>query len=275
MPTHNRETLIGRSIESVLRQTYRNFEFIIVNDASTDGTELLILDYQRKDGRIVYIKNEENLRIVRSLNKGLRLSRGEYIARIDDDDVWIDPRKLEKQIAFLEHNKDYVIVGTGNVAIFESKNLKMKSLKPETDEEIRHQMLLSCPFLHPAVVYRKSAVENAGLYDENLERCEDYDLWMKFGKIGKMYNLPEYGIESLVGATNISHRKRREILQYNLVLIKKYRSDYPHFFKACFKNYCQYLDASFPFLRKLFWPLYRVRRFFLNRFGKKVKIEKL
>lgn len=272
MPTYNRADLIGRSIQSVLAQTYENFEFIIINDCSTDITEEIIQGYVEKDQRIVSLKNETNLKIVRSLNRGLKVAKGKYIARIDDDDVWIDRQKLEEQVEFLEKNSDYVIVGTGNISVLKSQGVRMYSLKPETDGEIRENILIGCPFLHPAVVYRHEAAKNLGFYDESLPQAEDYDLWMKFGKVGKMHNLPIHAIESLVGATNIGHLKRAEIIKYNLKLIKKYRKDYPHYTKAYFKNSILYIDASFPIFRKLLWPVYKIRRFILN---KKVKIEKI
>ena len=98
---------------------------------------------------------------------------------------------------------------------------------------------------------------------------------MRLGKVGKMYNLPEYCIDSLVGASNISHHKRREILKYSLSLIKQYRLDYPHFRLAYLKNYLEYLDASHPALRVLLWPLYQLRRFMLDKFSKKIRVERL
>lgn len=275
MPTYNRADLLPRSIESVLNQAYKNFEFIIVNDCSDDKTEEIILRYQKKDHRIKYFKNEVNLKIQKTLNRGLKEAKGEYIARIDDDDAWVDLGKLGKQVEFLENNPEYVIVGTGSTAILKSRGLRISSLKPETDGEIREAMLLGCPFLHPSVVYRKAAVLSAGGYDENLKQAEDYDLWMRLGKAGKMYNLPEYSIESISGETNIGHLKRAEVIKFSLALILKYRRDYPHFFKAYVKNYLEYADASWPFLRKIFFPAYKFRRFFLDKFGRKTKVSKL
>ncbi|MEK7546579.1 MAG: glycosyltransferase family 2 protein [Patescibacteria group bacterium] len=275
MPTYSRADLLPRSIESVLNQTYGNFEFIIVNDCSADKTEEIVLKYQKKDPRIKYFKNEVNLKIQKTLNRGLKEAKGKYIARIDDDDAWIDPAKLRKQVEFLESNPEYVIVGTGNTAILKSRGLQISSLKPRTDMEIRKAMLFGCPFLHPAVVYRRSAVLLVGGYDEKLKQAEDYDLWMRLGKIGKMYNLPEYSIESIVGDTNIGHLKRAEVIKFSLALIRKYRRDYPFFFRAYIKNYLEYLDALWPFLRKIFFPAYKLRRFFLDKFRRKTKISKM
>jgi len=275
MSTYNRANLLPRAIESALNQTYKNFEFIIVDDASPDNTEEVVRQYQKKDGRIIYLKNQSNSKIQITLNNGLRAAKGKYIARIDDDDAWMDAEKLKKQIEFLENNPDYMIVGTGSAAIFKAKGIKIQSLKPRTDEEIRAAMLFGCPFLHPSVVYRRSAIQKVGMYDESLKQAEDYDLWMRMGKIGKMYNLPEYSIESIVGEFNVGHRKRAEILKFSLALIKKYRHNYPNFYRGYFKNYLEYIDASLPILRKIFGPIFLFRRQVLDKFGKKMKISKL
>lgn len=275
MPTYNRAELIGDAINSVLLQTYDNFEFIIINDASNDNTEEVILKFVKLDDRIKYFKNEKNLYIARSLNRGIGLSRGEYIARIDDDDLWVDNQKLEKQINFLENNKEYVIVGTGNVAIYKKAGIKIKSLKPITDKEIRNNMLWGCPFLHPSTVFRRSGIEKLGGYNEAIKQAEDYDLWMRLGKIGKMYNFPEYSIQSLVGETNVGHCKRKEFIESNLLLIRKYRFDYPHFYISYMKSCFEYIDVSIPILRRVFGTIYKIRRFILNKFGKKLEIIKI
>ena len=270
MPTHNRAELVTKSIESALNQSYKNFEFIIVNDASTDETAEILRSYADKDKRIRVLTNEVNLRIQKSLNRGLAEANGEYIARIDDDDVWIDSKKLEKQVTFLETHSDYVLVGTGNIAVFQAKGIRMKSLKPETDEQIRANMLFGCPFLHPAIVMRAAALQKVGgWYDEQLTDAEDYDLWLRLGKVGKLYNLPEYSIESLVGATNRAHLKRKEVLTFTLVLIKKYQHDYPGFYRAYVKNYLLYLDAAHPWLRKVLFPLFWLRRKIINFFNRR------
>src|SRR3990167_10836604 len=99
LPTYNRSEYLGRAIESVLNQNYNNFELIIIDDSSTDKTSEVILKY--KDSRIRVVKNQENIGFVKSLNKGIKQANGKYIARLDDDDFWTSPDKLEKQVAFL------------------------------------------------------------------------------------------------------------------------------------------------------------------------------
>src|SRR5581483_3832183 len=111
MPAFNSEKYIEEAIESVLSQSFRNWELIIINDASTDKTHELIRKYKKKDKRIVYIKNRKNSGLVMNLIKGLRLSKGGYIARIDSDDIWTDKDKLKKQFNFLRDNPGYGLVG--------------------------------------------------------------------------------------------------------------------------------------------------------------------
>jgi glycosyltransferase involved in cell wall biosynthesis len=107
LPTYNRVKYIRKAIESVLGQTYRNLELIIINDGSNDKTSKVIYGFAKKDQRVKTIKNETNIGLVKSLNKGITKSKGKYIARIDDDDVWSDKQKLEKQIEFLEQFYNY------------------------------------------------------------------------------------------------------------------------------------------------------------------------
>lgn len=110
MSTYNDGTFISECIDSVINQDYQDFEFIIINDASTDDTDELIKSYS--DERIVYVKNDSNKGLVRNLNKGLELAKGEYVARIDSDDKWLDTAKIMSQVDFLEANPDYGLVGS-------------------------------------------------------------------------------------------------------------------------------------------------------------------
>ena len=110
LPTHNRAESITKAIGSVVLQTYENFEIIVVDDCSTDQTPEVLHKLAKEDKRIKIITNDKNLRLVRSLNKGIIFSSGKYIARIDDDDAWSNKEKLEKQVNFLEKNRDYVAV---------------------------------------------------------------------------------------------------------------------------------------------------------------------
>ena len=113
LPVYNsKKERLTQSIESVFSQSFKDFELIIINDASTNDIEATILEYITKDKRIVYIKNKENLKLTKTLNKGLEISQGQYIARIDDDDIWMDKEKIQKQIDFMNKNPKYGLCGT-------------------------------------------------------------------------------------------------------------------------------------------------------------------
>jgi glycosyltransferase involved in cell wall biosynthesis len=254
IPAHNREKRVGRAIESVLKQTYKYFELIIINDCSNDKTLEIISRFSKRDLRIKVITNESNLGLAKSLNKAIKISRGRYIARLDDDDSWSDPGKLEKQVTFLEKKLDYVLVGGGVIRIDEQDKEVMRFYLPKEDEDIRRAILLKNPFAHSAVVFRKETWEKSGGYDETLVFSEDWDLWMRFGKLGKFYNFPEYFIYYLQSEKSMSNLNVRRNIKINTELIKKYCSDYVGCKKSIFFCRLAYLYSFLPFNRKL-WPI--------------------
>lgn len=229
LPTYNRSEYLVRAIKSVLDQNYNNFELIIINDGSTDKTSEIISQYQ--DSRIKIIENKENLGFVRSLNKAINYAQGKYIARIDDDDFWSDSQKLEKQIKFLENNPEYVLVSSGMIKIDKNGKEIKKYLFPEKDEEIREKMLLTDYFVHPGVVFKKQTWEKAGGYNEQFYFSQDWDLWARLGKIGKMYNFPEYFVSVMESGENRTSNKMGYHLLLNQKIRKKYSRDYPHFWR--------------------------------------------
>lgn len=260
MPTYNRAHLIGKSIESILNQGYRHFELIIVDDASTDETETIVRSYQRNDARVKYVRNEANAKIVKTLNRGLAIAEGAYIARADDDDVWADNEKLGAQVLFLETHPEYDLVGTGAVVVDENNKELFRYLQPETDSEIRSRILFINPFVHPTVVFRRSVLDAAGFYDENLRDAEDWDMWLRIGIRGKFYNLPTYSVLRLYGLSGASIQNRKNLCKTTLGLLKKYRKHYPYFFAAYLFNFIQRLYIALPHSKKLHAVLFRIRR---------------
>ncbi len=186
MPVYNASLYLSEAIKSILEQDYKNFEFIIINDGSTDDSESIILNY--KDSRIKYIKNEQNLKLIATLNIGLSIAQGKYIARMDADDISLSNR-FRKQVSFLEQNNDYGIVGS-NAKIISREN-KVISY-PLTDNEIKYSLIFFNPFIHSSVIIRKSILdENKLHYDETKLHVEDYDLWVKIMSYSKGYNIEE------------------------------------------------------------------------------------
>jgi len=192
MPTYNRAHLVGRAIESVISQTFQDWELIVIDDASTDGTLEMLHGWRNKDPRIVVIHNAVNQYpdISKTLNQGLAVARGKYIARVDDDDYWIAPEKLEKQIAFLETHTDHVLVGTGVIVVDDAGNERYRYLKREDDAAIRRGALAANPFTHSTVMYRRDAALSVHGYEKYY--AEDWMLWLKLGNRGKLHNLPEF-----------------------------------------------------------------------------------
>jgi glycosyltransferase involved in cell wall biosynthesis len=181
-----------QSIDSILNQTYRNFEFIIIND-NPDRllNDEILKSYQIKDSRISIVKNEKNLGLTKSLNEGLKLAKGKYIARMDADDIAL-PLRFEKQISFLEKNKDYVACGTKSKMIDE-RGVKLENiLVPITNIEITNRVIVKNPMTHPTFMIRNDILKkNKLLYDESLRFAQDYQLVVDLIFLGKLYNLPE------------------------------------------------------------------------------------
>ncbi len=231
LATHNTPRYLREAIDSVLTQSFADFELIIINDASPHAeTEQIIASY--RDLRIAYIKNEKNVGQVVSANLGIGHAKAPLIARIDDDDAWTDKNKLKQQVAFLKEHPDHMAVGT-NIAVtdYDTDALEYKTEYPLTDEEIRQQFFSRSPFAQSSVVFRTSAFEQAGRYDEKFKRVEDFDLWMRLGKIGKLANLPEVMVKwhtpSRSNKTVAQNRFKHNLII--LSIIKKYRKEYPNF----------------------------------------------
>ena len=167
------------SITSVLNQTLNDFEFIIVNDGSTDNSLEIINSFN--DPRITVI-NQVNQGLTKSLNKAIKLSKSNYLARIDADDISM-PKRLELQFKYLNSNKDTVLLGTRGI-IVEDGN---QTISPYYDfSEISKIIRFKNPLIHSSVMIRKSAFEKIGFYDDNFKSSQDYDAWNRLIKIGKI-----------------------------------------------------------------------------------------
>ena len=262
LPTYKRRDRLRVAIESVLNQNYDNLEIIIMDDSPDESIATVISEI--KDSRIKFIKNRERLGFVKSLNASIALAKGKYIARIDADDLWLDSRKLKKQVNFMEDNPDYVLCGGGIVIIDETGKEVVRYLHPEKDKDIRSSILLVDNFTHSSVLIRKSALDKVGRYDENLEFAEDWDLWLKLGKVGKLYNFPEYSVKYLKSLETRSNRKKE--INIGNILRKKYRKDYPNYGKAIIYGY--FYSFYYSFLRKILYPISPLLRKLVFYFSK-------
>lgn len=187
MPVHNEpENVLRSAINSILNQTFEDFEFIIINDASENNAEEVILSY--KDDRIKYYKNRQNLKVIKTLNKGLKLATGEYIARMDADDISFKKR-FEKQVEILDNNAEIGLVSS-QCYIFPKKRLVVPPVEHNDIEKVL-KYSVNC-IVHPLVMFRRSIiVENNLKYSMKYLHIEDYQFWIEMSKYTKLYSIPE------------------------------------------------------------------------------------
>jgi glycosyltransferase involved in cell wall biosynthesis len=228
MSTYNDSLFIKNAIESVVNQSYTNLEFIIIDDGSTDGTKRIIKKYQKTDKRIKYFKNNNNQGLIYSLNRGIKLAKGEYIARIDSDDKWIDKNKLKKQVEYLNKNKNVVLVGTWAYKTNRDGKILHKLKYPTSDKDIRKYMIIENCFIHSSVMIRKTALPKEP-YDKEFKCAEDYGLWLRLGTLGKLKNIPEYMVNYTINPRGISQSKYNIQLKSTIKAIKKYKKSYPFY----------------------------------------------
>ena len=252
MPTFNRANMIGMAIESVFRQIYQNWELLIIDNESTDNTCEIVKKYAEIDSRIKYHNVKKNIQggIAHYLNYGINISNGKYVARLDDDDEWYAPDKLTKQVNFLEENDDYVIVGGGAIMVDKNRKEIFKFFKRETDTEIRNHALYANPFWHNTVLFRKDVVLKLGGYKE-ITFVEDWDLWLRMGRIGKLYNFKEYFALYMNAGQNRSTDNQKLTVKIILQYIKSYRNEYPNYTKAFILNFMQLMFSYAPSFIKL------------------------
>lgn len=186
MSVCNGEKFLRETMDSIMKQTFSDFEFIIFDDASSDSTSTIIESY--RDRRVVLIKNAYNLGLTINLNRGIEIARGEYIARVDADDICLSQR-FEKQVEFLDNNLSIAVAGS-NAIIF--GDFDRVTDMPLNHEEIKSLLLFENCLIHPSVMIRKSTLDNNNLkYDESFKHAQDYDLWVRCSKSVRLANIKE------------------------------------------------------------------------------------
>jgi glycosyltransferase involved in cell wall biosynthesis len=189
MPVYNGERYLREAVESILDQTFTDFEFLIINDGSTDRTVKIIESYS--DPRIRLVHNEKNMKLIATLNKGLKLARGEYIARVDCDDISL-PERLAKQVAFMDANPEVGVLGTAFQTIDSyGKSLNSPILYPSQYSFLRWSLCFYSPIVHPTVMMRKELVLGADGYSPEAIHVEDYDLWRRLSGVTQLSNLQD------------------------------------------------------------------------------------
>lgn len=203
MPVYNADQFLCQSIESILNQTYKNFEFLIFNDGSTDESLKVIRAY--KDGRIKVYHSEENQGYVQHLNRGIEMANGEFIARMDADDI-SNKNRIHKQIGFLQSNPEVGILGTA-IRKFGVDGYKGWAFFETEHEEIKCRLFFNSAFAHPSVMMRKEIFANFGpRYNSSYIPAEDYNLWVDLINQTKTANLPEPLVDYRISKNQISQR---------------------------------------------------------------------
>lgn len=191
MPCYNASRFLKKAVDSVLGQTFESLELIVVNDASADQTQEILLSYRDKDPRVVYAEHSVNKGVSASLNTGIGLARGEFVARMDADDI-AEPRRLERQIALLRENPEVIVCGTSLSFIDENGKVIGRRDYDARDDVIKKKIMRRSPFAHPSVVIRKEVLKTSGLeYSHQYFSAEDYYLWLRLMPFGKFANIRE------------------------------------------------------------------------------------
>ena len=191
MAAFNAEKYLREAMDSILAQTYGDLELIVLDDKSTDGSLRILKEYAAADPRVVVLENEQNMGLTKSLNKGLAVAKGEYIARMDADDISV-PDRFAKQVAFLDSHPDYSFVSCIGRYIDEEGREEQLRLFPETHEEICAMMPKVDAVMHPGVMFRREDIARIGNYCEDFRVVQDYDLWFRGMAAGyKFYNIQE------------------------------------------------------------------------------------
>ena len=180
MATYNCHDTVGQSIESIINQTFQDWEFIICDDCSTDDTYSILKKYETQHpGKIIVLKNEKNSKLSFSLNHCLDYARGVYIARMDADDI-SKPERLAKQVAYLDAHPEIALVGSG-MTPFDSDN-RYKDRLPAEVRPCGKSMIKGVTFFHATIIMRKFAYDTIGRYtvSKRTERAQDYDMWFRF-----------------------------------------------------------------------------------------------
>lgn len=218
MSVYNGEEVIDKTMESVLNQTFKDFEFIIIDDKSIDSTRDVIKEYTLKDNRIILLESEENIGLTKNLNRGIKLARGDYIARTDAGDLW-NKIKLERQVKFLEENKEYIICGTQTFYINKRGEILGRSSDKSADKDIRKNLFtMEAIFLHPSIIFRNIKI----YYREFFKYSQDLDLYARLFFKGKLYCLPEPLTYKLI-FSNLTIKKKYYQRQYRNVAYKLFR----------------------------------------------------
>ncbi|MDE2058362.1 MAG: glycosyltransferase family 2 protein [candidate division NC10 bacterium] len=217
IPVHNREQHVAAAIESILAQSFTDFELLLIDDGSTDGSVGIMRSYTA-DPRVRLACNAHNLGIPRTRNRGIDLARGEYIAMLDSDD-WAYPTRLEKQVAFLDRHSDFAVVGAWATEMDENgRSLRRVKILPVLPGELQSRLLFTSCHHHSSIMARTAVLQEYRYREQNAV-CEDVDLFVRLARKYKLGNLPTILLRRRVHASGITREKAQLVKEKNLEII--------------------------------------------------------
>lgn len=210
LPVYNSENYIKECIDSILSQTYTDFDLLIIDDDSSDNSANLIKEYH--DERIIYVKNDKNLGLTNNLNKGIDLIDSQYIIRMDSDDICY-PKRFQKQITYMDNNPEIALSGTSAVA-FNENGYRKRNIVSTAPKGIRTELLFDCTIKHPSVIFRNEIIKKENYrYSTKYKATEDYALWQEIASkydIGNIQDILLKYRQNESGITSQANKNREE-----------------------------------------------------------------
>jgi len=218
LPAYNAALYLRDSLDSIMRQAFKDFDVLLIDDGSMDDTSKIAIEYSNIDRRIKYYKNEKNIGLIKTLNKGLSLAKGEYIVRMDADDIMFDDR-LYKQVKYMDSNPECFVCG-GQMEYIGGLT-GMAPILPQKYEDLLYLSLINCPLYHPTTIIRNSAIKQFGLkYNDSYKHAEDYKFWSDiiFSHPNSIANIKDVVLFYRISNNQITAKiVRRENVQHVLV----------------------------------------------------------
>lgn len=274
IPAYNHEQYVGACLKSVIEQSYRNIEIIVINDGSTDNTEEEILSLTQNSERNINFISKENEGVCKTLNLGLSIAKGKYIAFLASDDMWVHNR-IEKQVCFLEKNCNVGFIFSDSKFVFNevvsvSRYSDYKTVlnkifsKPYTIKDIYYDLLLENFISAITVLVRKKCIDEVGVFDSNIA-FEDYDMWLRLSKKFPVAYIPEPLALYRIHTKNISHDTKLMLRGTFQTILKQYKEE---------PLRGKYLKIISLFYKLIFNLLKnRIKRFFIKKNSAKGVIE--
>lgn len=246
MPVYNPNlSWLTLAIDSVLRQSYKNFEFLIINDGSDREISEILESFSLLDSRIKIIHNEVNLGLTKTLNRGIIHAETKWIARMDADDVCL-PERFAKQMSYLNENSDIAVLGTEAVYLENSKPA-LKAISPHSYNQIQACLPFYCCFVHPSVIFDREKILNIGGYPD-YQYAEDYALWTKilFDSCYRMGILKDVCLKYRKGIQRIDYRRKQKesSLRLRKYVLRNVNAQIPEFWRCLDNDYLNISDDN-------------------------------